>query len=399
MPPLRTPLRTFLATATPASVLLRQVLLFSALDVVFLGFAMAYAFKHWGLPGALLYLCAQYITSAVGFVGTFIAMQSPDRTPAKLLRRGLGGMLLGMLLMGAYSPSWWGLLCLTLAGAGRGMAWAARQWLEMHHTKGEVRERFLALLQTGATLFKLGGPLVAAALMYATSENFGLLFGSVGALGFLTLWATRAQVGLETPPPGPARPLQTLRDTDYWKTAPFYILGGAGSSLRQALFVSGTMTVVGSVSGYGVIDALSSLAAAGFLAWMARRPKAGPSLPRLQFSLAFVGVSWLLLLGALKWPWLLAGFVAFYSFGNPLLISVKTSLVLKGLTSATSAPHDNAMAREMLLVVSRMVALGIAAVLAQANPHIGLLLVVGLVLLLLPFEYLFARELSQRPNV
>lgn len=390
-------IRNFLASAEPASRLLRQVLLFAAVDVVFLGFAMAYAFTHHGLKGTLLYLAAQYALSTVGFIGAFWLMQSVQHTPTRMFRLGIAGMLVGMLAVWVSPSPWMGLASLTLAGAGRGMAWGARQWMEMHHTRGQARESYIALLQTATTVFKLVGPLFAAALMYASRDNFQALFAVIGVTGLAVLWANRDSEGLPTPLPGPPRPLQTLLKRDYWQTAPFYVLEGAGASLRQALFVSGTMTVVASVSAYGVLDACSSLAAAACLAWLASRPAPGPSLTRLQMSLGLVGLSWLLLLGALKLPLLLAGFVAVYAFGTPLLMTVKASLVLKGLATAGSEPHDNAMARELLLVGARLAALVLAAVLASTvvEPRTGLVAVVGLVLLLLPLEYRFAKALAQ----
>jgi hypothetical protein len=391
-------IRTTLASPAPASRLLRQVLLFAAVDVVFIGFSLAYAHASHGLAGALLFLAAQYLLATVGFVGAFVLMRSPRNTPARLFRAGVGGMLLGMLAVGATGHSLAGLACLALAGGGRGVVWGARTWLEMHHTKGASRETYLALLQSAMTAFKLAGPLVAAGVMYASGENFQVLFATIGVLGFAGLWALRDKDELPTPVPGPARPLQALLARSYWSTAPFYITEGAGAALRQALFVSGTLAVVTSVSAYGVVDALSSLAAALCLVWLARHPGAGPSLRRLQGSLALVAVSWLFLLGALQLPVLLAGFVAAYAFGTPLLATVKSSLVLKGLTGSGGAPHDNAMARQLILALARLGALALAALLAGSGvaPETGLAIVVGLVLLVTPLEYHFAKKLVQR---
>jgi hypothetical protein len=393
-------LRTWLTSPLPASRLLRQVLLFAAVDVLFLSFAMAFAFTQYGLQGALLYLAAQYALSAAGFLGAFWRMQAEQHSASKVFRWGIGGMLVGLLAGGAVSSPAASLACLALAGFGRGMAWASRQWMEMHHTKGASREAYLALFQSVMTVFKLVGPLAAAGLLYVSHEDFHPLFLVIGATGLVVLLVLGRGEALETPAPGRPRPWQTLCSPEYWKTAPFYLLEGAGAALRQALFVSGTMTVVASVSAYGVLDAMASLAAAGCLAWLARHPAPGPSLRRLQVSLAIVGVSWLLLLGALHLPYLLVGFVATYAFGTPLLMTVKASLVLKGLSSAGSAAHDNAMARELLLAVARLVALGLAAILASSvvTPTAGLQLVVGLVLLLLPLEYHYAKRLAQRKD-
>jgi hypothetical protein len=384
----------------PAYRLLRQVLLFAVVDVVYIGFSLAYAFAHMGLQGALLFLALHYVMTTGGFIIAFVLMQEPKNTSAHVFRLGVAGMLLGMLGVSFTAHPIVGAAFLTLAGLGRGTVWGARTWLELHHTKGESRETYIALLQTAMTGFKLVGPLCAAALLYTSEDNFQILFGVVGAVGLLGLYLLRDKDPLPTPLPGPARPLTALLHPEYWKSAPFYISEGAGAALRQVLFVSGTLTVVASISAYGVVDALSSLAAAACLVWMARRPQAGPSVRRLQFSLLLVAVSWLLLLGALVVPPLLVGFVIAYAFGTPILATVKSSLVLKGLTGASIGAHDSAMARQMLLLIARTGALLLGALLASSSLSAGtsLAIVVGLVLLLTPFEYYFAKRLLRRQD-
>ncbi len=391
-------LRSYLSSTHPPAVLLRQVLLFVAVDAVYLSFSTAYAFSHAGTRGALLYLAAQYLVSAAAFIGCFALMHREALTSAQSLRLGSIGMLVGMLAAGALPEGEAGLLALVLAGGARGLAWAGRQWLELHHTKGSEREAYVSLLQTATTLFRLVGPLAAAALLVFSSESFQLLFLGLGSAGLVvSLFMGRAR-GLTAPAPGPVRPLQTLVSREYWQTAPFYVLEGAGSSLRQALYVSGTLMVVGTVSRFGIVDSLASAAAAGFLAWQSTRPQPGPSLARLRFSLCLVGLSWLVLLAALKLSWLMPVFIAAYALGNPLLQSVKASLVLKGSSMAGTAAHDAAMARELLLLTARLGALTLAAALASPDvtPAVGLALVTGLAVALLPLEYRFATGLAQR---
>jgi hypothetical protein len=394
------PLPPFLTSKLPAFRLLRQVLLFAVVDVVYLGFSLAYAFTHYGLLGPLAYLAVHFLMTTGGFIGAFVLMRSPHYPSSRVLRVGIGLMLAGMLSVGATGQAALGMAALTLAGLGRGMVWGARTWLEMHHTKGESRESYLALLQTAMTAFKLVGPLCAAALMYVSGENFRVLFAAVGVLGFLGLALLRDRDPLFTPLPGPIHPLAPLFQAEYWKTAPFYLSEGAGAALRQVLFVSGTLTVVASVSAYGIVDALSSLAAAACLVVMSRRVRTGPSLGRLQFSLGLVALSWLFLLGALALPLLLAGFVICYAFGSPLLATVKSSLVLKGLTGSSIAPHNNAMARQVLMLLARSGALALGALLALGDftAAQALAVVVGLVLLLTPLEYYFAQKLVRTPE-
>lgn len=378
------------------SILLRQTLMFNAVDALYLGFSTAYAFSRYDLVGALLFLAAQYLFSAAGYYGAFVLMCRSEARPWQVFRAGVAGLAAAMLLMAVAPADLWGLSILAVGGAGRGMAWGGRTWLELAHTKGAGREAYLAMLQSAVLLIRVVTPLFAAAALYLSAESYRVMFALAGALGLLGWVLLSPRATLSTPPPTAANPFRALVSRTYWETAPFYVLEGAGAALRQALFVSGTMAVVGSVSAYGVAEACASLVAAGVLAWLSTRPTPGPSLSRLKYSLLLVGVAWLLLLGALNVPVLLGGFVVLYAIGNPILVAVKASLVLKGLAMGGQA-QDNAVARELMLVTSRLLALGLAAALVYAVrvPALGLSVVVGLMLALLPLEYWFAKRIAQ----
>jgi hypothetical protein len=144
------------------------------------------------------------------------------------------------------------------------------------------------------------------------------------------------------------------------------------------------------------VETCSSVVAAVFLAYQAQRPTAEPSLKRLKLSLALMAIGWLSLLGALHVATLLPVFVAAYALGNPLMNVVKNGLTLKGLAATGGTKHDNAIARIWLLAFARLTSLCVAACLVQwaSSPQQGLTYVVGLALLLLPFEYRFAKRLS-----
>lgn len=379
-----------------ARLIFLQVLLFVGIDILYLGFSLAYAMRTEGLSAALLMLAGQYAFGVFGFHGVLVLM-------ARVRLGALGGMRIGIaailvaLALASFVPAHLALLVLAAAGLGRGAAWGARTWLEMHHTRGAEREAYLALMQSLGTLTRLCTPLLAAAVLWLSGERFEALFAAVAlAGGVLLAVLVGRNATLDTPRPETPRPMRVLREPQYWSTAPFYMLEGAGSALRQVLFVTGVLSVVGSVKVYAVLESVSAGLSALFLLWLASRPKAAPSLGRLTGSMTLVGASWVLLLAALVEPVLLAGFVASFALGNPLLASVKASLVLKGLASS-GAPQDSAVAREVLLVLSRGVALLASALLAHAlvDPVTGLVGVTLLALVLMPLEFVFARRIAR----
>lgn len=381
----------------PSSVLLRSVILFVAADIFFTGFASAFAFTQHGVLGVLGLIATQQTLSAVGYSTCFYWMRGDTERPLQLQRWGVTGMFLSMALAGA-SP--WPAVSLvllgTLGGLSRGTAWSARTWMELHHTKGAGRQAYLALSESGGTLLKLAGPLVSAGILFAFHDSFRALFVTAGSLGLAALWAL-PRTRLQTPVPDVIRPLEPWSRAEYWRTAPFYAVDGFGHALRNALFVSGAMAIVGSAARYGLVETLSSILAAGFLALQAGRAKSEPSLHRLKWSLLLLASGWLCLVGALHLPILLPAFIAAYAIGNPLVTVVKNGLTLKGLAGAGGTPQDNAIARIWLLLAARLSALGISAILVTVavDPRLGLALVVGLALALMPFEYLYAKRLAQ----
>lgn len=384
----------------PRSVLLRSVILFVAADIFFTGFASAFAFTQHGVLGVLGLIATQQTFSAIGYSSNFYWMRAGEHRPLQLQRWGVMGMFLSMSLAGA-SP--WPLLSLAFLGAlgglSRGTAWSARTWMELHHTQGTNRQSYLALSESGGTLLKLVGPLVSAGILFVFQDSFRALFLSAGVFGLVTM-VLLPRSPLSTPVPDVIRPWEPWKRAEYWRTAPFYTLDGLGHALRNALFVSGAMAVVGSASAYGLVETGSSLLAATFLALQARRPKPEPSLKRLKWSLLLVATGWLCLVGALHLPLLLPFFIAAYAIGNPLVTVVKNGLTLKGLAGAGGTTQDNAIARIWLLLVARLSALAFAALLVNAvlDPVQGLMAVVGLAVALMPLEYHFAKRLAEAPN-
>lgn len=381
--------------------LIRMTGLFVAIDSLYLGYSMACAFKMYSVTGALALLAAQYVVALAGYFLAFSLLNSPAVAASGLLRVGLlvtlaltgAAGVVGLMSMKA------ALVLLASAGFGRGLSYASRTWLEMHHTKSAEREAYLSKVQAITTLAKLVGPLLVSAMLLALHADSAVLYVGVAVVGLLALLAVGNPLdAVAAPRPGPLRPLAVLFTADYWQAAPFYALEGAGASLRQALFVSGVIAVVGSLSAFGAVDATASLLSAGIMYALARNPLTGPSERRLAVGMGLIGVSWIALLGALHWPVLLGAFIALQAAANPLVSAQKSSLVLKGCSLPGTPAQDNILARELLLTAARLPALGLAAVLAwECHNKVGAVtaVVVGM-MLLMPFEYIYARKLATR---
>ncbi len=380
----------------PSARLWRAVLLFAVCDGFFSGLALAYAFKLFAVPGVLAFIAGQQILTTVGHGWAYRLMRT--RSALGVLRAGVALFCLA-LAIGALLPRGAGsvaALCL-LGGLARGLSYGARLWLEMHVPAGTERQRYLNAVEASKTLLGLGLPVLSAALLAAWHDEARVVFGLAAAVMLpVVAWQLRRPA-----PPGPSTGtlsvLALMRTPAYWRTASFYITDGASHAVRTALFVSGAMVVLGSVSRFSLMEACANALAAGMLAWQALHPDAGASLKKLALCLAVMALGWLCLLGALHWPGLLVGFVLANALALPLVTAQKASLTLQGMSAGVGNKESNSMARSVLLLAARLAALGLAALLAVVGGDaLGTVqLMAALALVLLPLEYLFARRLAR----
>ena len=390
-------LKTRVSLDMTSAALLRRMLAFVAVDVLFLSFATAHLFEYGGILAAMLYLAAQYTVSTAGYLSGFYVMRLCGTSAQASVRAGLA--LLSLCLLGAsQATTGVAIAFLVLAGLGRGVAWAGRQWLELHKTEGASREQYLALLTGLSTLVKIVLPSIAATVAYFDSDTIQpiLIFGGVvGILGVLVWKPTSV---LRCPPVGPLHPISTLASPAYRNNAGFFLLDAGGASLRQALFVSGTMAVLGSLSAFGIVESSAALLSALVLALLATRPTSSPSIGLLKGSMALMALAWLCLLLTTWHPWMLALFVGLYALSQPLLQTVKSSLVLKGLMAPGIAPQNSAIARELLQLAARVSALLAGAVLTTLPEfeYGALILSVILLLIMMPFEFSRARTIAHQ---
>lgn len=384
------------------SSLLRGVAWFWCADILFTGFASAFAYSKYGVQGVLAYLFLSQFAIVAGYLANMVVMHRFQVQPWKAYRAGSACIFVSLLTAGSLSGELAMLMAMAaIGGAGRGIAFSARVWLELHHTDASLRERYLGLGEaTGATM-RLVIPVVAGIMLAKATgpgqgDNFHPLFvwaGALGIIGTMLFFGTP----LSTTPPGPLNLRQAFSTGAIWRTAPFFVVDGAGLALRTALFVAGAMALVGSAAKYGLVEAGASCFAIGLLVWRARHATPDPSLPRLRNNLLLLAFGWLMLLSALKYAVLLPLFVAAYAWGTPLVAMVKTGLSLKAMALPGVTTQDAMSSRMLLFCFGRMLVLGVSWLLtasaALSKGH--LVILVGIALALLPLEYYYAKRLHK----
>jgi hypothetical protein len=384
--------------------LLRGVVWFWCADILFTGFASAFAYSMFGVQGVLGYLFLTQFAIIAGYLANMAVLHRFQVQPWKAYRAGSACIFVGLLAAGLLSSELAMLGAMAaIGGAGRGIAFSSRVWLELHHTDAALRERYLGLGEATGALLRLVVPVVAGIMLAQATgpgqaDNFHPLFiwaGALGTVGTLLFFGTP----LVSVPPGPLNLKQAFSSGTIWRTAPFFVVDGAGLALRTALFVAGAMALVGSAAKYGLVEAGASCFAIGLLVWRARHATPDPSLPRLRNNLLLLGFGWLMLLLALKYVVLLPLFVAAYALGTPLVTMVKTGLSLKAMALPGISTQDAMSSRMLLFCFGRMLVLGISWLLtasasaALSKGHLAIL--VGVALALLPLEYYYAKRLHQ----
>jgi hypothetical protein len=383
--------------------LLRGVGWFWCADILFTGFASAFAYSNYGVQGVLAYLFLTQFAIVAGYLANMVVMARFKVEPWLAYRAGSACVFGGLLAAGLLPSALVMLVAMALiGGAGRGIAFSSRVWLELHHTDASLRERYLGLSEATGALLRLVVPVLAGVVLARAAgpgqeDNFRPLFLSAGAFGIVGTFLFFGRP-LSTPLPGPLNLGQAFGSAAIWKTAPFFVVDGAGLALRTALFVAGAMALVGSAAKYGLVEAGASCFAIGLLVWRARHATPDPSLPRLRNNLLLLGFGWLMLLLALQYVVLLPLFVAAYALGTPLVTMVKTGLSLKAMALPGITTQDAMASRMLLFCFGRALVLGVSWLLtASASLSKGhLAILVGIAILLLPLEYYYAKRLHQQ---
>ncbi|WP_298231215.1 hypothetical protein [uncultured Azohydromonas sp.] len=379
------------------AVVWRSTLLFVGVDVFYTGFVGAYAFTHGQVLAVLLFIAGQQAATVLGQVAANRLMAREAWPALRLQRAGVAALAGTLVLAGALPVPVTARLVLLcgLGGLARGLSYGARLWLEANLPGAAVRQAYLCAVEAAATLLKLFAPLWALLVFRLFSESLAVVFLSAG-LAALALLACMRHEPLSLPPARKAAVLALLRQPRFWRTAPYYVVEGAGHALRLSLFVCGAMTVVGSLSGYAWVEALASLLGAGLLTRQALRAQSGPSLRTLRRLLGLMALAWASLLAALQVPWFLFFFVAGYAVGLPLVNAQKMGVTLGGMVKEGASLEASLLGRSIVLTASRVGTLGLCASLSLMGwtPRMLLLGMVGLTLALLPLEYWTAHRMQ-----
>lgn len=396
------------SSISSSSTLLKGALLFIVADILFSSFGTAFVYANFKIIGVLFFMIGWQICSTIAYVLNVYNFGKQADLAFKSYKAGILGLLLTLILCGVllwspfqnligpdYVKKSALFVLLVFGGTFRGIAFSSRTWLELNHTKGAIREKYLFKAESIGTVLKVLLPILSATILKLSQDDFGVLFVTTGSACTLSVLILLRGT-LNTTTAKPQAPWGLLTKKSYWNTAPFYILDGASHALRTALFVSGAMAAVGSAAAFGVVEACASLTAASLLWWQANHPKQEPSLAKLRISQILLAFGWGSLIGALKYAWLLPFFIVSYAISHPFITVIKSGLTLKGLAQTQACPQDNLIARMLLLTLGRLSALGMALCLVQFSYGLvaQLIAVCFLALMVLPLEYLYAKRLS-----
>lgn len=392
---MRVALLPWLRGQEPEAVLWRSTLMFVALDVFFTGLVGAYAFVHAGVLAVLVFIMVQQACSMLGQVVAQHAMHQKGVAPLSAQRMGVLGLALTLFTAGALPlPVPVLLVGLCLAGGfARGLTYGARLWMEAQLNDAGRRQHYLSMVEASSIVFKVAAPSWSLIVLSMT-PRFETIFLSAGLVFCALLFMTRASHAIFDQPSG--YQLRALwMEKDYWRTAPYFVVEGAGHALRTALFVSGAMSVVGSLKAYAMVEVCAALLAAGWLFSQSRAVLTGPSLSRLRKFLMLLALAWSCLLGAMWLPMLFPAFVVLYTLSLPLVNAQKAGVTLGSMVKATGGVESNLMARSILLTVARVSTLGVfvAAYLLGSSAHALLVAMSLTAILLLPLEYWTANRL------
>lgn len=388
----------WLSSEQPEAVLWRSTLMFVALDVFF-GLVGAYAYTHTGVLGVLIFIMVQQAFAILGQVVSQHVMYHKDIKPMQAQRMGVWTLALTLVFAGlAPLPVPYLLLVLCVGGGfARGFTYGARLWMEAKIGHAGTRQQYLSMVEAAGTIFKVAAPAWCLLVLFFT-PHFEFIFLSAGSLFVVLLLVTKAgDGGFSSPGPYHLRALWAQKA--YWTTAPYFLLEGAGHALRTALFVSGAMSVVGSLKAYAMVEVCASLVAAVWLFSQSRVVLSGPSLSKLRKFMLLLAAAWVCLLGAMWQPWIFPGFVVLYALTLPLVNAQKAGVTLGGMVKAHGGVESNLMARSVLLAVARLVTLGvfIVAYLMGTSTQALLIAMSVTAILLLPIEYWTAKRLHRSP--
>lgn len=366
-------------------------------DGLFAGFSAAYAYSQGGLAFVLMFVAIQSSLGFVGYYSSFLILRKSKNYLSSLLMLSMGAYALIYLTAGVLENSMLAVAVLAMGGVSRGLFWAGRQLAELECSGNATRDRYVSVLTAWTTLAKIIFPLLAAGVLLMFENDTQKLFL---VLSGISLLLTKLMAGAPAvQPPPPPTLFKTMRKLGTGVDGAFFAMEGTGATLRTVLYISGVVAVVQSTTNYGFVDAGASALSIVALLWAAKHPNPENRLARVKASMLMIAGAWLCLLGSLSYPWLFALFVSCYVLGYPMLTSVKHSLVLGSLSANSSGDKaNNALAREGVLLVSRLVAIALAGglVMSAPSPQAALAYCVSLLLILAPLEYWASIKIHHR---
>lgn len=337
---------------------------------------------------ALFRYTAIMLTAAMG--ATFLAyLVCPllKLGGGRLLR--LGFLLPGLMLLAADRSV---VITAIAYGAYLGLTWTARHSLEMSLLEDAERDRYAARTGTATIVLSLAMTLCATLLLAAFTEQSRYVYWLYAALcifGALFLGRTIPH----TPPVSLKAPLAVMRQPRFIACLPLFFLESGLFGISQAMASTGASNALHSASHYGWVSTIAGIAGGGGLYFTRKSRNRDNRAHWFGGACLAMAVAYLLL-GASAWlPALYIAHSVLRAAGAPFLgasqqVLNQCSLDIRGELA------DRIFARELVLWMLRMSALGMFWMLAGVLPS-ERLLVVGSALLAaaMATEYAVGRAL------
>lgn len=367
----------------------------SFLEALTWSFYYVYTFKNFGVKGSLLFFAAQSVLIAFGYWGLFWVLYKVPLITKNSYRFCISSCFALTALVGTVSSNKAGVAVLLVATIFLGAAYAAQTWQELSKTGGIERESYLHLQSASAIVIQIVGMGVAGLLLILLDESLPIFFTITGILGAILSWKS-GPIASQYVNSAPS-PISVIFSKKYWDKAYFFIIEAAAGGLRAVLEITGAMAIIEKASQFGIVGSLGAILSFFMISWLAGHPSKVNPFYRLRAGLAGMFISWACLALALYWPMFFILYLFLSALSGPLIRVSYASLVLASMESSLFSLQSNAVARELLLLISRAAAMGLTLLLTSlvTGTKAILLVAISLVLVSIPLEYVLAKKMAK----
>lgn len=349
----------------------RQLLPFVALQGAFTtlaGFGALLVYTQGGMAASVQYTACMLGIAMLSIMSPFVLGRALKLRGKRLVRLSFGVPAVAL---------WWAdghplVLALSFGGF-LGWSWAARHWLELSTLKDAERDAYATHVTVVTVVASLLTTAVVATLLSLMDESPMAVYGSYAVLAAVaSVWAARSLPN--TPVMQWERPLAVVRQPGFKACLPLYFLESGMLGIGMVLGAGGASQALGQVSHYGWVSVVATVVGAAALFALRRKRHSGNRVRWM--GLACIGMaSGQLLLGAsVLHPALYVLHLLLIACVLPFWQASEQVLNQRAM-DLHGALADRIVVREMVLGLSRLLALGLFWLLVRHWTPVSVLLV------------------------